>query len=210
VANIDERQLGPGRTAIVRDDAIRAIQRGPLQLRLSPPRGPIDAVELLEAVASLGVDVAGIAPETIAHLNARLPALMEQLLDDEEAAAVFDRDPAAFRDVLGDELADTLVLLRQRVMGMRSAISPPGSDESTRRPARRSTSRLVTARDPEVEARADALRRELIKWAVARRPNMAALARSPRETIERHFPDAPEAVRRALLREVERAGGADA
>ena len=113
---------------------------------------------------------------------------------------------ARSRDVLGDELTGVLITLRQRLVGMRSPINPPGSDESTRRPARRSTTRLVTARDPAIEERADTLREELLKWAVARSSNMTALEKFPRRTIEGRFADEPEAVRRALLREVGKGG----
>lgn len=206
VTDIDERELGPGRTAIVPTGTTRAVHRGPVQLRLIPPPGAFDTAEVLGMVTALGVDVAGISPQAIEQLNARMPDLMERLLADEDAAAAFDRDPGSFRDVLGDELTGVLITLRQRLVGMRSPINPPGSDESTRRPARRSTTRLVTARDPAIEERADTLREELLKWAVARSSNMTALEKFPRRTIEGRFADEPEAVRRALLREVGKGG----
>jgi hypothetical protein len=210
MSDIDENELGPGRTAIVAADGVRAVHRGPMQVRLTPPLGTVDAGELLDTIAALGVDVAGISPQALERLNDCLPELIERLVADEDAPAVFDRDPGSFRDVLGDELADALVTLRQRVMGMRSAINPPGSDGSTRRPARRTTPRLLTARDPAVEERADALRQDLIEWALARRPNMAALKKSPERMIARRYADEPEAVRRAMLREVRRAAQTDA
>jgi hypothetical protein len=58
---------------------------------------------------------------------------------------------------------------------MHSAISPPGSGESTRRPARRSTPRPVATGDSAVEERAGVALQEPLRWAVARRPNLAAL-----------------------------------
>jgi hypothetical protein len=210
MTEIDESSLGPARTAIVPEAGTRAVHRGPIQLRMVPAPGAFDAGELLDTIAGLGIDVAGISREALEQFGDRLPALMEQLLADEEAAARFDADPAAFRDVLGDELVEALTELRRRVTGVRSAVNPPGSDQSTRRPARRVTHRLVTARDPAVEERADALREDLIRWAVSRRPNLAALERSPEATIEARFPDEPEAVRRALLRGVQAASRTDA
>ena len=100
--------------------------------------------------------------------------------------------------------------LRQRVVGMRSALNPPGAEGSTRRPLRRTTPRLLTAVDPVVEERAAELRQDIIKWALARRSNMTALAKSPERTIERKYADEPEAVRRALLRDVRKAAQPDA
>lgn len=210
MSKIDERQLGPGRVAIVASDRVQAVHRGPMQVRLIPPSGTFDGGELLDTIASLGVDVAGISPEALERLNACLPELMEQLTADEDAVAAFDRDPGSFRDVLGDELAEALVTLRQRVVGMRSALNPPGADGSTRRPLRRTTPRLLTAVNPVVEERAAELRQDIIKWALARRSNMTALAKSPERTIERKYADEPEAVRRALLRDVRRAAQPDA
>jgi len=210
MSEIDERELGPGRVAIVASDRVQAVHRGPMQVRLTPPSGTIDVGELLDTIASLGVDVAGISPEALKRLNACLPELMEQLTADEDAVAAFDRDPGSFRDVLGDELAEALVTLRQRVVGMRSALNPPGADGSTRHPHRRTTPRLLTAVDPVVEERAAELRQDIINWALARRSNMTALAKSPERTIERKYADEPEAVRRALLRDIRRAAQPDA
>jgi hypothetical protein len=210
MTTIDESSLGPARTAIVPAGGMQAVHRGPIQLRMVPPPSGFDVSALLDAIGGLGVDLAGISRETLEQLGDRLPGLMERLLVDEEAAARFDRDPAAFREVLGDELADVLVTLRRRVTAMRSPLNSPGSNESTRRPARRGTHRLVTARDPLVEERADALRQDLIQWALSRRPNMAALEKSPKEVVEDRFADEPEAVRRALLRGIERSAQADA
>jgi hypothetical protein len=210
MSKIDERKLGPGRVAIVASDRVQAVHRGPMQVRLIPPSGTFDVGELLDTIASLGVDVAGISPKALERLNACLPQLMEQLTADEDAVAAFDRDPGSFRDVLGDELAEALVTLRQRVVGMRSALNPPGAEGSTRRPLRRTTPRLLTAVDPVAEERAAELRQDIINWALARRSNMTALAKSPERTIERKYADEPEAVRRALLRDVRKAAQPDA
>jgi hypothetical protein len=171
----------------------------PVRLRLIPPSGRFDSGEFLDTIAALGVDVADISPDALQHLNDCLPELMERLLADDDAASAFDRDPGSFRDLLGDELADALVTLRQRVM-----------PESTRRRTRRRANRLVTAADPVVEERADTLRADLVEWALARRPNMAALEKSPERTIERRYAGESEAVRKALLRDVRRAAASDA
>ena len=211
MGEIDGRRRKPDRQQVVSENGgVRAVYRGPMQVRLRAPSGTLDTDELLETFAGLGVDVADISPETLRQLNDRLSALMERLLADDDAAAAFDRDPGSFRDVLGDELADTLVILRRRVRQIPPPISAPGSDESALGLTLRPRRRVVMALDPDVEERADALRQDLIEWALARRRNIVALEKSPDQTIERRYADEPEAVRRALLRGVEKGAHRDA
>jgi hypothetical protein len=209
MTNVHNDQLPPARTAILAPGP-PPVRHGPFRICIVPPQGPVDVPALLENLRSLGIEDERLSAAGLEQLNEKLPALMERLLDDPAAAEAFDKDPGAFRDVLGDELAEALVVLRTRALALRSVFDLPGSGESTRRRTRRRAARVVVAVDPAAEARAAAIRGELASWALEDRSNMEALEHSPRDVIERRYPNEGSAVLRVLMRDVEPHGESDA
>jgi hypothetical protein len=195
----DESTCGVMRSAVLPPAGIRAVQRGPVQLRLVPPRGPVDAQALLDEIRDFGLGTEDLSVEVLESLVEVLPRLLALLMEDNSVARDFDRDPGAFRELLGGELAGLATRVRADSGRMRSVLRPPWTGESIRRAPRRRADRQLTATDPAVEERTLVLRRRIMEWSAAEEANMAQLGRDPETVIRRLGTGEPEAVQRLLM-----------
>jgi hypothetical protein len=204
----DESMRGLVRSAVLPPEGIRAMRRGPVRLRLVPPSGSVDTEALLGEMREFGLGTEGLSVEVLESLVEVLPDLVTELLEDDALAGNFDRNPGAFRELLGSDLSDLATRVRADSARMQSVLRPPETGTTTRSPRRR-TDRQLTATDPAVEQRVLALRHRIVDWSVAEETNLAQLRRNPEAVVRRLGAGEPEAVQRQLIALLTRADGED-